>query len=183
MYHEIPDSLRALVEPVLADHGLELVDLELADNPRAVALRIVVDTPEATGRVPVDDCAKVSREIGTALDAEAEFPAEYRLEVASPGLDRVLAREKDFRAACGREVKLETRSALAGRRHFRGALREFDGATLLLSVDGQDLQIPFRDVKRANQVYEFSSTDFAGAQSRRSKRRRGARRARSGEMG
>jgi len=181
VYHEIPDSLRALVEPVLADHGLELVDLEQSDNPRMIALRIVVDTPEATGRVPVDDCAKVAREIGTVLDAEADFPAEYRLEVASPGLDRVLAREKDFRAACGLEVKLETRAPVSGRKRFRGALRQFDGQSLRLSVDGEDLEIPFREVKRANQVYEFSSADFAGGQSRRSKRRR-ARGARSGEI-
>jgi ribosome maturation factor RimP len=183
MYHEIPEPLLALVEPVIAAHGCELVDLEFADNPRAPTLRIVIDTPAGDGRVPVERCAQVSREIATVLDAESDLPPDYRLEVASPGLDRVLSREKDFRAACGREIRLETRLALDGRKRFRGCLRSFEGGMVRLGIDGRDLEIPLGEVKRANQVYEFSSADFSGGESRRSKRRRASRSARSGEIG
>ncbi len=183
MYHEIPEPLLALIEPVIAGHGCELVDLELAENPRAPTLRIVIDTPAGDGRVPVERCAEVSREIATVLDAESDLPPDYRLEVASPGLHRVLSREKDFRAACGREIKLETRTTMEGSKRFRGCLRSFEGGMVRLGVDGRDLEIPFRDVKCANQVYEFSSSDFAGGESRRSKRRRASRSARSGEIG
>lgn len=183
MYHEIPEPLLALVEPVVAEHGYELVDLELAANPRSPSLRIVIDTPAGDGRVPVDRCAEVSRELATVLDAESELPPDYRLEVASPGLHRVLSREKDFRAACGREVKLETRNAMWGQKRFRGCLRSFEGGMVRLGVEGRDLEIPFGEVKRANQVYEFSSSDFSGGESRRSRRRRASRSARSGEIG
>ncbi len=184
MYHEIPEHLRALIEPVIDDHGLELVDADLAEGADTTVVRIVVDTPAGDGRVPVDRCAALSREIAVGLDARDELSERYQLEVASPGLHRVLAREKDFRAACGREVKVETKHALVGRKHFRGALRSFDGGVAELEVDGEAVQIPFDEVRRAHEVYEFSSADFAkpkgSKRSGRRERRRAAAQARRG---
>lgn len=185
MYHEIPEDLLELIEPVVADYGLELVDAEFSANPKSTVVRVVVDTPEGDGRVPIDRCAALSREIATGLDARSDLSEIYQLEVASPGLNRVLAREKDFGAACGREIKVETKRTLAGRKHFRGALRAFAGGVAELEVDGEAVHIPFADVRRANQVYEFSSADFAkpaGAhRPGKRQRRRAQRKARSGE--
>ena len=183
MYHEIPEQLRELIEPVIADHGLELVDAEFSAGARNTVVRVVVDTPDGDGPVPVDRCAAVSRELATGLDARDDLAESYQLEVASPGLNRVLAREKDFRAACGREVKVETRHTLAGRKHFRGALRAFSGGVAELEIDGEAVAIPFLEVRRANEIYEFSSADFARAGAKRSERRqrrRAERAARSG---
>jgi ribosome maturation factor RimP len=95
-------------------------------------------------------------------------PGPYRLEVTSPGLDRVLAREKDFSAACGSEIQLETRRPLDGRRRFRGRLVSFDGSTARLALDVGEVGIPFDEVARAHRVYEFTRADFApAAESRR----------------
>lgn len=184
MYHEIPEHLRALIEPVVADHGLELVDAEFSAGASNTVVRIVVDTPDADGRVPVDRCAALSREIATGLDAREDLAEAYQLEVASPGLNRVLAREKDFRAACGREIKVETKHTLVGRKRFRGALRSFAGGVAELEIDGEAVQIPFDEVRRANQIYEFSNADFAkpegSKRSERRERRRAAQKTRSG---
>ena len=81
--------------------------------------------------------------------------------MSSPGLDRVLSREKDFAAACGREVKLETRRPLDGRRRFRGVLVGFDAGRARLSVDGREIGIDFADVARANTIYQFTAADFS----------------------
>jgi ribosome maturation factor RimP len=86
---------------------------------------------------------------------------EYRLEVSSPGLDRLLAREKDFRAACGSEVWIETRQPLDGRRRFRGQLITFEEGVARLTVDGCEVGIPFADVAKANTIYKFTRADFA----------------------
>ena len=161
MYHEIPEALRALIEPVVADHDCELVDAEFLSGPRAPRVRVVVDTLQGDGRVTAERCVEISRELGTHLDVAALLPRNYRLEVASPGLDRVLAREKDFAAVCGSEVKLETVEPQQGRRHFRGQLLAFADGVLQMRVDGAELAIPFRAVKRANRVYAFSRADFA----------------------
>jgi ribosome maturation factor RimP len=111
--------------------------------------------------VPVDRCAEVSREIGTQLDATDAIASAYRLEVSSPGLDRLLGREKDFAAACGTEVKIETRTPLDGRRRFRGVLVGFEGGKARVSVDGEEVDIDFADVSRANAVYQFTAADFS----------------------
>ena len=161
MYRDIPEEMRALIEPIVVDHSLELVDLDLKRGRAPWILRVVVDTPEGDGRVPVEECARVSREIGSHLDAGDLIPGRYTLEVSSPGLDRILAREKDFEAACGREVKIETRAPRDGRRRFRGRLVGFDGALARVMVEGEEVEIAFADVAKANVVYEFSREDFA----------------------
>jgi ribosome maturation factor RimP len=160
VYRDIPEGLKVLIEPIVEDAGFELVDIVQNRGRRPWLLRCVIDTRAGDGRVPVDRCAQVSREIETHLDTTDAIRAPYQLEVSSPGLDRSLAREKDFAAACGREVKLETRQPVAGRRRFRGRLVAFDGATLRLEVDGTEVEIAFDDVAKANSIYEFTRDDF-----------------------
>ena len=161
MYRDIPEDLRTLIEPVVEDAGLELVDAVLTRGRPPWHLKVTIDTPEADGHVPVDRCAEVSREIGTNLDAADLIPNAYRLEVSSPGLDRVLGREKDFAAACGCEVKLETRRPLDGRKRFRGTLERFESGIAHLRVDGREYAIAFDDVARAHTIYRFTAEDFA----------------------
>ena len=69
MYRDIPEEMRALIEPIVDEHGLELVDADLKRGRAPWTLRVIVDTPEGDGLVPVEDCARVSREIGSHLDA------------------------------------------------------------------------------------------------------------------
>jgi len=161
VYRDIPEEMRNLVEPIVADHGLELVDFERHQGRPPWTLRVIVDNPSGDGRVPIERCADVSREIATQLDAQDSIPVRYQLEVSSPGLDRVLAREKDFARACGQEVRLETRTPLDGRRRFRGRLLSFDDDVARLSVDGSEVSIAFSDVARAHTVYAFTRDDFA----------------------
>jgi len=166
MYRDIPEALRRLIEPAIEEAGYELVDLSLVRGRGAGQLRIVIDTPAGDGAVPIDRLAEVSRELGTLLDAADAIAEAYRLEVTSPGLDRVLARAKDFEAACGANVKLSTKLPLEGRRRFSGRLLAFDGAVVVLEMDGGKVNVPFEDVAKANVVYEFTAADFSAAASR-----------------
>jgi len=160
VYRDIPEDLKTLIEPIVEDAGLELVDILLSQGRQPRLLRITIDTPSGDGRVPVERCADVSREIETHLDATDAIAAPYHLEVSSPGLDRTLAREKDFAAACGAEVRIETRQPIADRRRFRGRLVGFENAVATLVVDGNEVRIPFAEVAKANTIYEFTRDDF-----------------------
>jgi len=162
VYRDIPPDLRALIEPIVEAHGCELVDITARKGRPPWLLRITIDTPDGDGRVPVGRCAAVSREVGTQLDAADAIERSYSLEVSSPGLDRVLAREKDFAAACGFEVSLETRRPLEGRRRFRGRLESFEGCVARLRVDGTPFEIPFTEVAKGHRIYDITSADFAG---------------------
>jgi ribosome maturation factor RimP len=166
MYRDIPEELRSLIEPVVEDAGLELVDVTLRRGRPPWLLRITLDTSAGDGRVLVDQCAALSREIGTQLDVADAIESSYQLEVTSPGLDRVLARDIDFVRAQGCEVAIESRQPIEGRRRFRGRLLAFDGAVVDVEVDGRAYRIPFAEVVRANAIYAFSRADFTGGAGR-----------------
>ena len=158
MYRDIPVKIKEVVEPIVVDHGCELVDAEIVERPPL--LRVTVDRAAGNGSVPVDVCAEISRELGTHFDDADPLRGSYRLEVSSPGLHRTLAREKDFKAACGSTVKIKTRRPLAGRRRFHGRLKSFEDDLVQIEVDGQIAEIPFASVEKAHCVYEFSRADF-----------------------
>jgi ribosome maturation factor RimP len=161
VYRDIPEELRVLIEPVVDDAGFELVDALLTRGRAPWLLRVTIDTPEGDGRVPIERCASVSREIGSQLDAADAIPVSYRLEVSSPGLDRLLAREKDFERALGCEVAIETRRPQAGRRRFRGKLVGFGSGQARVAVEGGEISIPFEEIAKARSVYRFTREDFA----------------------
>ena len=121
-------EIEGVVQPVLHDHGLTLVDLEWRPRrPRGV-LRLFVDKP---GGVGIDDCQRVSREVGDVLDASVLIEEAYDLEVSSPGLDRQLRTDREFRWASGKRV----RCWLAGGQELRGRLVGVDGGQLVLEQD------------------------------------------------
>jgi ribosome maturation factor RimP len=154
-----------LIEPVVDEHGCELVDVELSVSSSQYKgrglVRITIDNPTADGRVPIERCMQISREVETLLDAAEAIPGPYQLEVSSPGLDRVLGREKDFHAAVSCELKLRTKRPIEGRKRFRGRLVSFEAGLLKMSIDGGEALIPFDEVEKANSIYEFTSADFA----------------------
>lgn len=148
----IVSKVTDLAEAVLADMGFELVDVEyLVDRGRWV-LRIYMDGP---GGVSIDDCARVSREIGVLVDVQDFIPQEYVLEVSSPGLNRRLKKGKDFEWAVGKKVKIRMKDPIGGRRSFTGYLTQFRDAMIFLTIGNDEVTLPFQGVERANLVYEF----------------------------
>jgi len=132
---ERADQIEEVVTPVLRDHGLQLVDLEWrALRPRSV-LRLFVDKP---GGVGIGDCERASREIGDVLDAAALIEGTYDLEVSSPGLDRQLRKDREFRWAVGRRV----RCWLAGGKEVHGRLAAVEPDRLVLERDGGRVELP-----------------------------------------
>jgi len=126
------DQVRAVVERVAASQGLEVVELELRGGGKSRMLRIFIDKPDG---VTHEDCANLSREIGTILDVEDAIPGgSYTLEVSSPGLDRKLFKAADFERFQGSRVKLTTREPVNGNRHFEGRLDHFESGRLTLDL-------------------------------------------------
>src|SRR5438552_18598862 len=105
-------EIEGVVQPVLRDHGLTLVDLEWRPRrPRGV-LRLYVDKP---GGVGIDDCQRVSREVGDVLDASALIEEAYDVEVSSPGLDRQRRADREVRWAGGTRARCRSRGGQAAR--------------------------------------------------------------------
>jgi ribosome maturation factor RimP len=106
------------------------------------------------GGVTLDDCARVSREIGVLIDVKDLIPERYVLEVSSPGLNRRLKKEKDFVWAMGKKVKVRMKSPMEGRRNFTGRLSGMKEGTIVVEVDQKETALPMKGIDKANLVYE-----------------------------
>lgn len=143
-------ALEAVVEPVVAGMGYELVDLQAANGGRM--LRLFIDKP---GGIDVEDCAAVSRQLSRVFEVEG---VNYeRLEVSSPGLDRPLRKSADFARFAGHKAEIRMRTPDAtGRRRFVGVLRGTQDACVAMELEGrQTVELALDDVERARLVPEL----------------------------
>ncbi len=147
MDRDLIPSLWSMVEPVLGPEGIELVDIEFKLERGRWVLRLYVDTPQG---VTLDDCELVSRQVGALLDIKDPIEHRYVLEVSSPGINRVLRKEEDFRLFAGSPVRIRTRRKLTGRRNFQGILKGMDDSAIILEVDGARVEIDPENVEKAN---------------------------------
>jgi ribosome maturation factor RimP len=162
MYFDI-EKVREVADRVAASSGLEVVEVELRGGGKARLLRIVIDKP---GGVTHEDCANLSREVGTILDVEDAVPGgSYTLEVSSPGLDRKLVKASDYERFRGNVIKLTTRQPVNGNRYFEGRLESFQHGHLTLELRGSRkgrsgqqsdrLELELSNVEKANLVPEI----------------------------
>ncbi len=152
MSEETKERVVALAGPILSEQGIELVDLEYRREGRGWVLRLYIDRE---GGITLDDCSRVSQEIGTTLDIEDVMPAPYTLEVSSPGLNRPLKSEKDFLKYRDRRITVKTVDPIDHRRHFKGTLRGISEGQIEMEVDGGIFCIPLANVAKANLEYDF----------------------------
>ena len=126
------ERVREIAERVASSSGLEVVDVEFRGGGKSRMLRITIDKPAG---VTHEDCANVSREVGTILDVEDAVPGSYLLEVSSPGLDRRLSRAAEFERFIGSLVKVILREPVNGNRHFEGRLQSTGEGRITLALE------------------------------------------------
>lgn len=157
----VVERVTELLQPILEEMGLELTDLEYVREGRGSALRVFIDK---TGGVTLDDCAALSRELGAVLEVEDIIPAAYRLEVSSPGLDRPLKTERDYRRFVGSIVKIKTYEKLDPdqrgheRKTFIGELLGMENGVVSLRQNdkkGGVVALPLTGIAKAHLEPEF----------------------------
>ena len=144
-------DLIALIEKTVVGLGFELVDVE--QSPRGRLLRVFIDKPEKPKGVDVEDCALVSNQLSRVLTVEG---VDYdRLEISSPGLDRVLKKPSDFERFSGSEINLRLRFPLNGRRNFNGVLQGLQNGEVRMTIDTGDITVDFDNIDKARLVPKF----------------------------
>jgi len=139
-------DLHALLESTLGGLGYELVDLEVLN--RGKVLRLFIDKPQG---VSIDDCAAVSNHVTKLLAVEFDYDYD-RLEVSSPGLDRPLKKEADFKRFAGEMAQIKLRIPMNGRKNFVGVLRDVKEGFLQLEVDGALVALELSNLDRARLI-------------------------------
>lgn len=122
---EVEKAVETLLEPCLEKEGIELVDVEYV-RERDWILRIFIDKE---GGVDLNDCQHISEEAGALLDEKDLIAGNYLLEVSSPGIDRILKKDKDFRRFAGSDVDIKLYAPLNGRKELKNFTARLDGLT------------------------------------------------------
>jgi len=154
------EQIRAIAERVAAAHGLTVWEIQSRREAVGHVVRIFIDrpgpaaTPEES--VSIEDCEQVNREMSTILDVEDPLPFAYTLEVSSPGLDRPMRGEDDYRRFAGRLAKVVVSEAVDNQKAFEGRLRGLDGAEVLLEApNGRVHRLPLHLITRGRLEVEF----------------------------
>lgn len=158
------EALNAAVGRIAASYGLEIFDLQFRRESIGWVLRVIVDRVADRGdggeAVSIDDCRRVSEDLSALLDVEPGLlarhaEAKYTLEVSSPGLDRPLRGEADYRRFVGRLAKIVTREPVAGQSHFAGRLTGVEDGAVLLLEGTRTHRVPLPAISRARLEVEF----------------------------
>lgn len=146
------DQLIELLQPVVADLGYELWELEYAARSGGGLLRLYIDAP---GGISVDDCERVSRAVSQKMDDADPIVAQYTLEVSSPGLDRVLRTQAHFARFTGEPVEVEMMQKLNGRKRFAGRLTSVTEGAITLEMEGGAVSLPLDAIHKARLAPQF----------------------------
>lgn len=159
---EIVQQVEEMLRPIAARYGLETVGVSVSGDAGRTLLRVLMDRPE--GGITVDECAKVSEALSRQLDLYDFFAYPYTLEVSSPGLDRPLRGDADFRRFAGRKAEVTTFVPVDGQRRFRGVLLGVLGEAVVLQIDQRQVQLPKQQIAQARLVVEMDDlrTDLKG---------------------
>jgi ribosome maturation factor RimP len=135
-----------LLETTVGALGFDLWGVEYVSQGRHSVVRIYIDSPKG---ITVDDCAAVSRQVGSILDVEDPITGEYTLEVSSPGMDRLLFKLEHYSSYVGEVLDLRLRSAFEGRRKYKGILKGIEGEDVVVQVDNHEYLLPYGAIEKA----------------------------------
>ncbi|MBI4435892.1 MAG: proline--tRNA ligase [Candidatus Omnitrophica bacterium] len=146
-------TLREAISGILEEKQAELIEMTYRREGPQHVLRLLVDTP---GGITLNECALLNQEIGQLLDERNLIEESYLLEVCSPGLDRPLVSERDFRRVIGQSVRLVLKKPFLGKTDFEGVLEEVvDGKIILRIAPQRKIELPLEALSRGKRIIEF----------------------------
>ena len=155
--NDISAKVNGLLQPYLAEHGLDIYRTEYKKEGPGRVLRVYLDKPAGSDSeyVSSEECEEANRVLSEALDREDFIDGSYNLEVCSPGLDRELIKDEDFTRFAGRQVEVRTYEKICGSREHEGTLiGKKDGIVTIGTGDGE-LGIPADRISKINLAVVF----------------------------
>jgi len=145
----VSDQIELLIEAPIESLGYEVVGVDYNKNGHDTILRIYIDSEQG---ISIEDCERVSHQVSGILDVEEPITAAYSLEVSSPGFDRPLFKERDFKRFSGSKAKISMKLPIDGRRNFTGVLQGCDDGEVLIEVDGEVYALPISKLAKARLI-------------------------------
>lgn len=141
-------EIEEFLTPFAEQENVEVVDVQYLKENGSWVVRVFIDKENG---VFMDDCEKMSHIFGDALDQCDILQNSYMLEISSPGINRVLRKEKDFERFVGERAKIQTFTPINNQKNFLGELLSFENGKIKINdVTNGEVEINFSDIKKAN---------------------------------
>lgn len=148
----IEEKVEKLIENKINNIGYELYDVEYAKEGKDYFLRIFIDKE---GGINLEDCEKVNNEITDLLDEADYIKEQYFLEVSSPGIERILRKDKHLQSSIGKEVEVKLfKKDQKNNKQYIGILKNFDSQTLTIETE-EEIIIERKDIAQIKEVYNW----------------------------
>lgn len=152
MKNSTENTVLALCEPVAAELGVYVVDVECKKENSQRYLRIYIDKEKG---VDLDDCEAFSRAVEPILDEKDPISEAYSLEVSSPGADRRLLEDREFNYYIGRKVSVKLYKAVNGVKEFDGILTGYSDGTAVITTEAGSLNVKKEEAVYIRLFFEF----------------------------
>ena len=147
----IVEKITHLITPVVDEMGLELVDVEYLQDGGYWYVRIYIEYLDK--EISLDDCALFSNKVEERIDKLIE--QKFFLEVSSPGIERPLKKIEDFVRFKGEKIKVTLKHKLDDKKAYEGKIISCINETLVINNGDGDISIPYKEIKKANLMFEF----------------------------
>ena len=149
----IEEKVTKLVEPIIENLGYELYDVEYAKEGKNYFLRIFIDNEKG---IDLNDCEKVNDAVNDILDKENYIKEQYFLEISSPGIERVLRKDKHLEQNIGKDINVKLfKKDENSAKEYLGTLKEFNQNEIIIETEEQEITIERKNISQIKTVYNW----------------------------
>ncbi len=149
----IEEKVEKLIQPIIEEIGYDLYDVEYAKEGKNYFLRIFIDNEKG---IDLNDCEKVNDAITDILDEENYIKEQYFLEVSSPGIERVLRKDKHLEQNIGEQINIKLfKKDENGKKEYIGKLTKYDDSNIFIEQDENEVKIERKNISQIKTVYNW----------------------------
>ena len=149
----IDEKVEKLIEPIIEKIGYDLYDVEYAKEGKNYFLRIFIDNEKG---IDLNDCEKVNDAITDILDEENYIKEQYFLEVSSPGIERILRKDKHLQQNIGKQVSIKLfKKDENGNKEYVGILKKYDDLDVFIKLNEEEIKIERKNISQIKTVFDW----------------------------
>lgn len=148
----IEEKVEQLLQSTIEELGYELYDVEYAKEGKNYFLRIFIDNEEG---IALEDCEKVNNGIMELLDEADYIKEQYFLEVSSPGIERVIRKDKQLDKAMGEAIVISLFKPYEKQKQLEGILTSYDADAIILMHENDEISIPRNNIGLIKTKYNW----------------------------
>lgn len=149
----IEEKVESLISKQIENLGYELYDVQYSKEGKDYYLRIFIDKKEG---IDLNDCEKVSEIINPILDNADYIKEMYFLEVSSPGIERILRKEKHFSQALKKEIEIKLFRPIEKQKEFIGILEDYDENYIYIKIENEQVKLERKNISQMKLKYNWN---------------------------